>query len=169
MVTERVRLPGDGELPYPSGYILNGDGTLPAYPFRVACEGDVADPNLERRGGDALVAALVSAAAAFTITRATRRVSTTTRGSTRTRTRTETVGLAILHGDAHAHLEGRRRGHVLAAAVERDGGGGGMRGAMGGATETAVGGHDVRRGKDCERRQTSRGVTETSTRGRVWA
>ena len=54
-----------GNFPYPSGYILNGDGTLPAYPFRVACEGDVADPNLERRGGDALVAALVSAAATF--------------------------------------------------------------------------------------------------------
>ena len=54
-----------GNFPYPSGYILNGDGTLPAYPFRVAHARDVADPNLERRGDDALVAALVSAAATF--------------------------------------------------------------------------------------------------------
>ena len=54
-----------GNFPYPSGYILNGDGTLPAYPFRVACGGDVSDPNLERRGGDALVAALVDAAGTF--------------------------------------------------------------------------------------------------------
>ena len=27
-----------GNFPYPSGYILNGDGVLPAFPVRVACE-----------------------------------------------------------------------------------------------------------------------------------
>lgn len=27
-----------GNLPYPSSYILNGNGILPAYPVRVACE-----------------------------------------------------------------------------------------------------------------------------------
>lgn len=27
-----------GDYPYPSQYILNGQGTLPAWPVRVACE-----------------------------------------------------------------------------------------------------------------------------------
>lgn len=31
--------------PYPSGYMLNGDGQLPAYPVRVACQ-HLADPHL---------------------------------------------------------------------------------------------------------------------------
>ncbi|KAL6769573.1 hypothetical protein ACKKBG_A31535 [Auxenochlorella protothecoides x Auxenochlorella symbiontica] len=34
-----------GNYPYPSGYMLNGDGELPAYPVRVACQ-HLADPQL---------------------------------------------------------------------------------------------------------------------------
>ena len=133
-----------GNFPYPSGYILNGDGTLPAYPFRVACGGDVSDPNLERRGGDALVAALVDAAGRFTITRTTSRASTTTRGSTRTRTRTGNCGIGSFARRCTCPARGTASTTCSGRSRERDGGGGGMRGAMGGATETAVGGHRVR-------------------------
>ena len=35
-----------GNYPYPSSYILNGNGELPAYPVRVACE-SLAEEGLE--------------------------------------------------------------------------------------------------------------------------
>ena len=35
-----------GNYPYPSTYILNGNGELPAYPVRVACE-SLADEGLQ--------------------------------------------------------------------------------------------------------------------------
>ena len=51
-----------GNFPYASSYILNGDGTLPPYPFRVACGGAMADPKLLNKGGDALLSALAGPA-----------------------------------------------------------------------------------------------------------
>jgi lysosomal Pro-X carboxypeptidase len=54
-----------GNYPYPSSYILNGDGTLPAYPFRVACSGAIANPQLAAVGGDALLSALADAVSVF--------------------------------------------------------------------------------------------------------
>mmetsp|Transcript_28628 Transcript_28628/g.45936 ORF Transcript_28628/g.45936 Transcript_28628/m.45936 type:complete len:562 (-) Transcript_28628:158-1843(-) len=54
-----------GNYPYPSSYILNGDGTLPAYPFRVACSGAIANPRLAAVGGDALLSALADAVSVF--------------------------------------------------------------------------------------------------------
>jgi hypothetical protein len=35
-----------GNYPYASSYILNGDGMLPPYPFRLACSGPIAQPSL---------------------------------------------------------------------------------------------------------------------------
>jgi len=49
-----------GNFPYPSSYILNGDGTLPAYPMRVACESLAG--SLE---GDALIEGLRDAVGVF--------------------------------------------------------------------------------------------------------
>lgn len=40
-----------GNFPYPSSYMLNGQGELPAYPVRVACEA-LATPGLQ--GADLL-------------------------------------------------------------------------------------------------------------------
>jgi|EP00982_Pelagococcus_subviridis_P011079 lysosomal Pro-X carboxypeptidase len=40
-----------GNYPYPSSYILNGDGTLPAYPMRVACDAAVGFERLSGDGG----------------------------------------------------------------------------------------------------------------------
>ena len=54
-----------GNFPYESSYILNGDGTLPAYPFRAACSGALADPHLNSGGGDALLAALADAVGVY--------------------------------------------------------------------------------------------------------
>ena len=38
-----------GNFPYPDSYILMGDGTLPAFPFRAACAKKASAPNLARR------------------------------------------------------------------------------------------------------------------------
>ncbi|GAB4814859.1 hypothetical protein N2152v2_001905 [Parachlorella kessleri] len=46
-----------GDYPYPSSYILNGNGELPAYPVRAACS-HLAEPGLE---GEALLASLAQA------------------------------------------------------------------------------------------------------------
>ena len=54
-----------GNFPYASSYILNGDGTLPPYPFRVACGGAMADPKLLNKGGDALLSALADAVGVY--------------------------------------------------------------------------------------------------------
>lgn len=54
-----------GNFPYPSSYILNGDGMLPPYPFRVACSGNISNPDLAAAGGDALVSALAEAVGVF--------------------------------------------------------------------------------------------------------
>ena len=54
-----------GNFPYESSYILNGDGTLPPYPFRVACGGAMADPKLPNKGGDALLSALADAVGVY--------------------------------------------------------------------------------------------------------
>ena len=54
-----------GNFPYESSYILNGDGTLPPYPFRVACGGAMADPTLPNKGGDALLSALADAVGVY--------------------------------------------------------------------------------------------------------
>ena len=47
-----------GNYPYPSSYILNGNGILPAYPVRVACESlrqeDLAGSDLLSAFADAL-------------------------------------------------------------------------------------------------------------------
>ena len=37
-ISEALSYMAMGNFPYPSGYILNGDGVLPAFPVRVACE-----------------------------------------------------------------------------------------------------------------------------------
>ena len=50
-----------GNYPYPSPYILNGAGELPAFPVRVACEA-LAEPGLE---GAALLGALADAVGVF--------------------------------------------------------------------------------------------------------
>eukprot|EP00798_Chlamydomonas_sp_ICE-L_P010049 gene10049-7941_t len=50
-----------GNFPYPSSYILNGNGELPAFPVRVACE-KLKDLLLE---GKELLGALVDAASVF--------------------------------------------------------------------------------------------------------
>lgn len=50
-----------GDYPYPSGYILNGEAVLPAYPVRVACS-HLADANLE---GRALLSAMAKAVGTF--------------------------------------------------------------------------------------------------------
>mmetsp|Transcript_8763 Transcript_8763/g.15057 ORF Transcript_8763/g.15057 Transcript_8763/m.15057 type:complete len:159 (+) Transcript_8763:3-479(+) len=50
-----------GNYPYPSSYILNGNGELPAFPMRVACESLAA----EGMEGDALLASLRDAAGVF--------------------------------------------------------------------------------------------------------
>ncbi|KAG7667890.1 hypothetical protein Ndes2526B_g01702 [Nannochloris sp. 'desiccata'] len=50
-----------GDYPYPSGYILNGEAVLPAYPVRVACD-YLADANLE---GKALLGAMAEAVGIF--------------------------------------------------------------------------------------------------------
>ena len=105
----------------------------------------------------------------FTITRATRRVSTTTRGSTRTRTRTGNCGIGNFarrctcppRGTASRTCSGRSRGTRRRRRRDARSDGGCDRNRCGRTRRSA--------GKDCERRQTSRGVTETSTRGRVWA
>lgn len=54
-----------GNYPYRSSYILNGDGTLPPYPFRVACGGAMADPKLVGKGGDAILSAIADAVSVF--------------------------------------------------------------------------------------------------------
>jgi lysosomal Pro-X carboxypeptidase len=41
-----------GNFPYPSGYILNGNGVLPAFPVRVACEYLVEDITSDDKIGD---------------------------------------------------------------------------------------------------------------------
>ncbi|CAM9437606.1 unnamed protein product [Discosporangium mesarthrocarpum] len=46
-----------GNFPYPSSYILNGDGVLPAWPVRVACS-HLSDPSLEHASEIELVQAL---------------------------------------------------------------------------------------------------------------
>jgi lysosomal Pro-X carboxypeptidase len=47
-----------GNYPYPSSYILNGNGLLPAYPVRVACDSlaqpDLAGPELLSSFADAV-------------------------------------------------------------------------------------------------------------------
>lgn len=50
-----------GNFPYPSTYILNGDGELPPYPVRVACQ-RLSQPDLE---GPPLLSALAAAAGVF--------------------------------------------------------------------------------------------------------
>jgi lysosomal Pro-X carboxypeptidase len=50
-----------GDYPYPSGYILNGEAVLPAYPVRVACQ-YLADKDLE---GEALLSAMTDAVGVF--------------------------------------------------------------------------------------------------------
>jgi lysosomal Pro-X carboxypeptidase len=50
-----------GDYPYSSGYILNGEAVLPAYPVRVACS-HLADPTLE---GKALLGAMAEAVGIF--------------------------------------------------------------------------------------------------------
>jgi lysosomal Pro-X carboxypeptidase len=50
-----------GDYPYASGYILNGEAVLPAYPVRVACD-FLADEDLE---GKALLGAMASAVGTF--------------------------------------------------------------------------------------------------------
>jgi lysosomal Pro-X carboxypeptidase len=37
-----------GNFPYPSSYILNGNGKLPPFPVRVACEALAFDPQQVR-------------------------------------------------------------------------------------------------------------------------
>ena len=54
-----------GNFPYPSSYILNGDGTLPAYPFREACAHLAQPPGLGLVRGDDLLAGLARAAGVF--------------------------------------------------------------------------------------------------------
>ena len=39
-----------GNFPYPDSYILMGDGTLPAFPFRAACAKTASDPDLSSKG-----------------------------------------------------------------------------------------------------------------------
>jgi lysosomal Pro-X carboxypeptidase len=51
-----------GSYPYPSSYILNGEGMLPAYPMRAACQGDVGSKPLK---GMPLLAGIRDAAAIF--------------------------------------------------------------------------------------------------------
>ena len=50
-----------GNFPYPSGYMLNGEGVLPAYPVRVACSA-LASPNFTV---DELLDGMASAAGVF--------------------------------------------------------------------------------------------------------
>jgi lysosomal Pro-X carboxypeptidase len=50
-----------GNFPYPSSYILNGNGILPAYPVRVACE-SLKDKDLH---GVGLLSAFASALGVF--------------------------------------------------------------------------------------------------------
>ena len=50
-----------GEYPYPSPYILNGAGILPAFPMRTACS-HLADPHLD---GPGLLQGLARAAGVF--------------------------------------------------------------------------------------------------------
>lgn len=50
-----------GSYPYPSPYILNGEGILPAFPVRVACE-HLSQPGLE---GEALLSAMAKAVGVF--------------------------------------------------------------------------------------------------------
>ncbi len=50
-----------GDYPYPSGYILNGEAVLPAYPVRIACE-FLADEDLH---GEALLGAMADAIGVF--------------------------------------------------------------------------------------------------------
>ncbi len=50
-----------GNYPYPSSYILNGLGTLPAYPVRVACE-NLAHPKMK---GLPLLSGLAAAASVY--------------------------------------------------------------------------------------------------------
>lgn len=42
-----------GDFPYPSSYILNGNGHLPAFPVRVACKALSFNPRTVRRGAAA--------------------------------------------------------------------------------------------------------------------
>lgn len=50
-----------GDYPYPSSYILNGLGELPAYPVRVACD-SLGQKNM---AGDELLAGLAGAVGVF--------------------------------------------------------------------------------------------------------
>ncbi|GBF97767.1 hypothetical protein Rsub_10192 [Raphidocelis subcapitata] len=51
-----------GNFPYPSGYMLNGNGELPAFPMRAACEAlDAADDD----GGEGLLRGVAEAAGVF--------------------------------------------------------------------------------------------------------
>lgn len=50
-----------GNFPYPSSYILNGDGELPAWPIKVLCS-HLAKPDLE---GPSLLSALASGVGVF--------------------------------------------------------------------------------------------------------
>lgn len=50
-----------GNYPYPSGYILNGDGELPAFPVRAACM-ELSEPDLK---GKELLSALANAVGVF--------------------------------------------------------------------------------------------------------
>ena len=54
-------VPLSGDYPYPSTYILNGVGTLPAFPVRAACEA-LAQEGLE---GEALLGAMADAVGVF--------------------------------------------------------------------------------------------------------
>ena len=40
-----------GNFPYPDSYILMGEGTLPAFPFRAACAATASEPDLVRKHG----------------------------------------------------------------------------------------------------------------------
>ena len=54
-----------GNYPYEDGYILMGDGTLPAFPFRKACSKKLGDATLAKKGRDALIAALADFAGVY--------------------------------------------------------------------------------------------------------
>lgn len=59
VLTQRRELQGD--YPYPSPYILNGLGELPAYPVRVACD----SLGAQHMAGDDLLAGLAGAVGVF--------------------------------------------------------------------------------------------------------
>eukprot|EP01025_Chloroclados_australasicus_P033606 TRINITY_DN342_c0_g2_i1.p1 TRINITY_DN342_c0_g2~~TRINITY_DN342_c0_g2_i1.p1 ORF type:complete len:527 (+),score=40.06 TRINITY_DN342_c0_g2_i1:195-1775(+) len=60
-VSDAIGYMAMGNYPFPSSYMTNGDGELPAYPMRVMCE-NLKDPNLE---GVQLLSALKDSVALF--------------------------------------------------------------------------------------------------------